>query len=80
MTETLKAMNERLYRLELRMESEKVSPRQSVDAAQRKKWAAATTCWTCGRKGVYAGVVSRTAVVKLEPLGGKGQLLEGQRL
>ena len=25
-----------------------------MDAEQRKKWAAATTCWTCGRKGHIA--------------------------
>ena len=54
LTETLKSLNERLYHLELRMESEKGSPRQSVDAAQRRKWAAATTCWFCGRKGHIA--------------------------
>lgn len=37
LTETLKALNERLSHLELRMDSEKESPRQSVDAAQRRK-------------------------------------------
>ena len=54
LTETLKALNERLHHLELRMDSEKGSPRQYVDAEQRKKWATAKTCWTCGRKGHIA--------------------------
>lgn len=54
LTETLKALNERLSHLELRMDSEKESPRQSVDAAQRRKGSATTTCWSCGRKGHIA--------------------------
>ena len=67
------------------MDSEKGSPRQSVDAEQRKKWATAMTCWTCGRKGHIArfcrsrGVEQQSgnsspSVVKAN------HALEGQRL
>ena len=43
---TLKALNERLHRLELRMESGR-------EVEQRRKQGA-TICWTCGRKGHIA--------------------------
>ena len=43
---TLKALNQWMHRLELRMESGR-------DVEQRKK-RGATICWTCGRKGHIA--------------------------
>ena len=58
LTETLKVLNERLSHLELRMDNEKESPGQSVDAAQRRKGSATMTCWSCGGKGHIAHLYS----------------------
>lgn len=50
---TLKALGERLHRLELLMEDERRRPRQKadVDYGKRRK---TTTCWNCGKNGHIA--------------------------